>query len=161
MAVLLMHISVPLRGRKGKTSGTHRQLHSLFDSHEKNVTRGSSHQREAARESKRPSRSHSTECSTENLVATLVTSHTQNRGGKPCLRILTNLFPNPSISPTSCRYRLETSCSCEHTAKGFKSIPVRILRTPNRTRSYLKVTGTKGISLPSISRDQLDPTGKP
>src|SRR2546425_624554 len=65
MAVPLMHSSVPLRGRKGKTSDTHRQLHSLFDSREKNVTRGSSHQSEAARESKRPSQSLSTECSTE------------------------------------------------------------------------------------------------
>src|SRR5260370_22693507 len=77
MALILMHSSVPLRGRKGKTSDPHRQHHSLFDSGEKNVTRGSSHQSEAARESKRPSQSLSTECSTENLLIALVISHTQ------------------------------------------------------------------------------------
>src|SRR5712692_9746782 len=143
MALILMHGSASLCGRKGKTLDTHRQLHSLFDSREKNVTRGTSHQREAARESKRPWRSLSTECSTEKLVTALVTSHTQNKGGKPCLRILTNLFPNSGISLTLSRYRQDMSCFCEHMAKGFKSIPVRIQRTPNRTRSYLKVTGTK------------------
>src|SRR6266851_1668714 len=101
MALPLMYSSVPLCGRKGKTSDTHRQLHSLFDSCEKNVTRGSSHQREAARRIKRPSRSTSTACPRKNLVITLVTSHVQNKGGKPCLRIFTILSLNPRISPTN------------------------------------------------------------
>src|SRR2546423_4136356 len=110
MAVRLMLGSVPLRGRKGQTSDTCR----------------SSHQREATRELKRPSRLLSTECSTENLLIALVISHTQNKGGKPCLRILTNLLPNSGISLTLSRYRKDMSCFCEHMAKGFKSIPVRI-----------------------------------
>jgi hypothetical protein len=44
MAVTLMLSSVPLRSRKrrnfGEVDGAHHQLHSLFDSHVKNVTLG-------------------------------------------------------------------------------------------------------------------------